>query len=157
MSRNVWRYNLSPDGQLDYSRESNYFGRGRSSKRFFFFCHIPLNRDSYSSGTQCHTLHAKVILSTENFVLHAHKTLASSNSFTIKLKCLNLAHTIHVLGPYSSICHPFYIYILGPSDTELPVVLETNLLFHDFLLLPLCPPIFFLNSYLFFKTQVSQT
>lgn len=43
MSRNVWRYNLSPDGQLDFSHESNYFGRGRSSTKTFF-CHSPLNR-----------------------------------------------------------------------------------------------------------------
>lgn len=84
MSRNVWRYSLSPDGQLDFSHESNYFGRGRSSTKTFI-CHMALNRDSYSSGTKRHTLYAKVILSTENFVLSAHKILVSSNSFQHKV------------------------------------------------------------------------
>lgn len=52
---------------------------------FFFFGHIPLNRGSYSSGTKRHTLYAKVILSTENLVLSAHKILVSSNSFQHKV------------------------------------------------------------------------
>lgn len=84
MSRNVRRYHPSPDGQLDYSQESNYFERGRVLKDFF--CHIPLNRSSYSSGTQCHTLCAKVILNTENFVSPAHKILISSDCFQYKVE-----------------------------------------------------------------------
>lgn len=57
------------------------------------FCHSPLNRGSYSSGTKRHTLYAKVILSTENFVLSAHKILVSSNSFQHKVWNVLIWHT----------------------------------------------------------------
>lgn len=79
-------------------------------------------------------------------------------AFNIKSKCLNLTPVIHMFTAYSSLSHPFNIFILGPSHSELQVVLETNLLFcFSTSVFNVLLPFSLLKSYLFFKTQVTDT